>query len=80
MIAWRPVVGATGYLVTALPAVTDGASSWPPAPGVEVTELNPGTLQFSVTRSTDGAWSYRVAAVGRNDRTLALSRVITIES
>ena len=79
VIAWRPVVGATGYLVTALPAVTDGASSWPPAPGVEVTELNPGTLQFSVTRSTDGAWSYRVAAVGRDDRTLALSRVITIE-
>lgn len=79
VIAWRPVVGATGYLVSALPAVTDGASSWPPAPGVEVTELSPGTLQFTVTRSTDGAWSYRVAAV-RNDRTLALSRVITVDS
>ena len=79
VLGWLPVVGATGYLVTALPGVTEGASSWPPAPGVEITELLPGTLQFSVTRLTDGAWSYRVAAVGRNDRTLALSRVITIE-
>ena len=60
-----------------MPAVADGESSWPPAPGVELTELPPGTLQYSVERPTDGAWSYRIAAVARDGRTLALSRVFS---
>lgn len=77
---WRPVAGAAGYVVAALPAVGDGAGSWPPAPGVEITELGAGILQFSVARPADGAWSYRIAAVARDGRTLALSRVFTIES
>ena len=80
MFAWRPVAGAAGYVVAAVPAVGDGESSWPPAPGVEMTELPAGTLQHSVARPTDGAWSYRIAAVARDGRTLALSRVFTIES
>jgi hypothetical protein len=80
VFGWRPVVGASGYVVAALPAVSDGAGSWPPPPGVEITELNAGTLQFRAARPSDGAWSYRIAAVARDGRTLALSRVITIES
>jgi len=80
VFAWRPVPGAAGYVVAAVPAVADGESSWPPAPGVELTELPPGTLQHNVARPTDGAWSYRIAAVARDGRTLALSRVFTIES
>jgi hypothetical protein len=80
VLAWRPVAGAGGYVVAALPAVGDGAGSWPPAPGVEITELNAGTFQLSVSRPAEGSWSYRVAAVGRDGRTMALSRVITIES
>jgi len=80
VFAWRAVAGAAGYVVAALPAVSDGAGSWPPAPGVEITELNAGTLHFRVARPADGAWSYRIAAVARDGRTLALSRVITIES
>jgi hypothetical protein len=80
VFAWRAVPGAVGYVVAALPAVADGESSWPPAPGVELTDLPAGTLQHSVARPTDGAWSYRIAAVARDGRTLALSRVFTIES
>jgi hypothetical protein len=80
VFAWRAVAGAVGYRVAALPAVGDGESSWPPAPGVELTDLPAGTLQHSVTRPTDGPWSYRIAAVARDGGTLALSRVFTIES
>ena len=80
VFAWRAVAGAAGYEVAALPAVVDGEGSWPPAPGVEITELHAGTFQFGVERPTAGAWSYRVAAVARDGHTLALSRVFTIES
>jgi hypothetical protein len=80
VFAWRPIAGAIGYVVAAVPAVGDGESSWPPAPGVELTDLPAGTLQHSVERPADGAWSYRIAAVARDGRTLALSRVFTIAS
>lgn len=66
--------------MAAAPAVADGAGSWPPAPGAEVTQLDAGTLQHIVSRPAEGSWSYRVAAVGGDGRTLALSPVITIES
>jgi hypothetical protein len=79
-LAWRAVSGAAGYVVAAGPTVVDGAGSWPPGPGVELTELDVETLQHSVSRPADGSWSYRVAAVDSDGRTLALSRVITIES
>ena len=78
--AWRAVAGAAGYMVAAGPAGTDGGGAWPPGPGFEITELGAGTLQHSVSRPAEGSWSYRVAAVGSDGRTLALSRVITIES
>jgi hypothetical protein len=80
VFAWHAVAGAAGYVVAASPADSDGAGSWPPAPGVEITELDAGTLQFRVARPAHGAWSYRIAAVARDGRTLALSRVFTIES
>ena len=70
VFAWHAVAGAAGYVVAAVPAVADGESSWPPAPGVELTELPPercstawrdrptapGAIASPRSRVTAGRW------------------------